>query len=1133
MIRPGIVWCVARTELRLTRRLVRYWIFMILSGLLGLAVYGWYSILHYQFSSYSATAAVVNPRYLMGFMGFWWLLFFAVGLVFLGFDVRARDVRDRIWEVVDALPMSNIEYVFGKYLGILIPSWIPVVLITGGILTLGLIFNERIEPLSVLTFTVVQTLPAFTFALGLVFLVTLLLRNRGIAAVALIVLLIAIVAIGLFVPSWLTPLTDITGAFTVPFPSDMIGTIVDQWGALQRSGVLLLGIGMLVLAAGVHPRNDHGSRQKRLLVGLGIVLLAAALLLTIVMIFSGTLGDYYRYKEVHAARADEPSPDLVAIAGSVSIRPGRELALELDTRFRAPQSASLDTALFALNPGLSVDRITGPSGAELSFTHEDALVDVELPQALAPGSETELHWSISGEPDVFYGYIDGEGHLFETQAMDGNVFMLGYENSIFKRAFVALPGGARWLPAGGTDVGRDDPRTRPTDFYDVDLTVEVPEGWLVAGPGRRLDEPSGEGGRARFRFRPGAPVPSPALVAGAYASRSIEVGDILAEVLIHESHAENLEVFADSVEAIRDWLTERLDQAAAVGLSYPYDGITMVEVPMALRSYGGGWRKASVMGPPGMLWVRESSLPTARFDVKFDDPDEYRDHEGGIGRAKLEALEQFFENDFNGGNPFTELSKSFFQHQAAASGDAGIPLEFVNEELTARLVSERGGYFSAYMFDRNINSYINDSIGNYFATRGRRDSSFADTMIESVTSGVEIWDQVLGVALTEMDPWEDPPRTLNVLTLKGGEMSRSLLDGHGREATGKLLGALRERARGGTYDRDDLIEAGREVGLELEDWLDIWVDETDLPGFVVEPARLYRASDDEEGAPRYVTRFTVRNDENVPGLARLSYGVGAEPDAFAAGEIQHTDPVTIPARSAVEFGLVTSDPPRFVQLDPYLSLNRQPFDVRLPSLDEDEIVEEEPWEGHRAADWSPPENGWIVVDDLSEGFGIEEDGEKKSLRLGSREDDGEADQGLPVVKFDQPPFGKPPGQWSRRSTYDAYGKYRHTYAVRKKGKGTTRAVFTADVPRAGAWDLELYLPVVSRGTWNLVVEDPSGGKQDVAFETEGAQTGWNALGSFEIDGGEVRVVLSDETDGRAVVADAIRWIPPRGSAAER
>ena len=62
------------------------------------------------------------------------------------------------------------------------------------------------------------------------------------------------------------------------------------------------------------------------------------------------------------------------------------------------------------------------------------------------------------------------------------------------------------------------------------------------------------------------------------------------------------------------------------------------------------------------------------------------------------------------------------------------------------------------------------------------------------------------------------------------------------------------------------------------------------------------------------------------------------------------------------------------------------------------------------------------------------------------------------------------------------------------------------------------------GIWHLTIEDGSG-TNEATLDLSQAETGWNSLGSFEIADGEVRVVVSDETDGRMVVADAIRWVP--------
>jgi len=237
----------------------------------------------------------------------------------------------------------------------------------------------------------------------------------------------------------------------------------------------------------------------------------------------------------------------------------------------------------------------------------------------------------------------------------------------------------------------------------------------------------------------------------------------------------------------------------------------------------------------------------------------------------------------------------------------------------------------------------------------------------------------------------------------------------------------------------------------------------------------------------------------------------------------------------VEFGLVTSEPLDRVRVSPYLALNRTPFSVTLPALDEDRLVEAEPFDGVREAEWVVTDDGSIVVDDLDPGFSADEPETRGLLRVGGKTDtEEETDGGLPVDVG-----GVANTRWTRVPQIDAYGKYRHTMARVRKGKGDRLAIFTAQIPRAGEWELEYYLTPSGirrgdreRGTWKLNVVDPSGSR-DVTFDADGGEAGWNSLGTFEIADGSVRVEVSNEIEGKGhyVIADAIRWSPISGSRA--
>ena len=1120
MIRASNVLGLMRAEARLTRRLVRFWVFQSLALIVGLFFFFQYALLHRFFSSWSASVGLLNPRFLLVIIGIYYLAIFLFGLVFLGYDIRARDKRERMNEVVDALPCTNIELMLGRFLGILVPAWLPVIFISIVLAVLGLVMGTPLEWRSLITFVFVLAIPAYAFALGLTFLLTILLRHRLIAAVVTIGVIVGIIVINFgFVPVYLLPAVDITGGFSVMGPSDIIPSIIDIRGFAQRAGVLLIGLGFLWLATAFHPRHDDSPRARTAAIGVVMLVLGACGPGILVWETLAVLDQKEDWSAAHTARNDDPLPDLLSITGSLDIRAGSRLDMDLALRLRAPAEAALSSALFSLNPGLTVETVTA-SGQPLEFEQELGLLDVKLAQPLAMGAETTLEMIIGGAPDFWFGYIDAVKDPLSVNIREGNMFMLGFLNMIFDKRYVALMPGVRWLPASGGEIGRGDPHARPSDFYELDLTVEVPEGWLVAGPGKRHAAAGGDAGRTRFRFAPPAPVPDVCLVGGRFESRSAEIDGVTVEALLHPRHQSNLEVFADAAGELRDWLSERLGEATDVGLAYPYDALTLVEVPGALRGYGGGWRMDTTLAQPAMVLTRESGFPTGRFDVRFEDPSKFEDQEGGLPRAKRETLERFFENDFSGGNPFIAASRSFFVYQTAAAGEMGLPLDYVNEDLSNRVVAEKQGYFSIHLYGTDINNTLNQTL----TTFGSDKTSVADAMIQTVTSRTDVWDTVLEINLADLDPWAAPESTLNILALKGGAMARSMYDGLGKEKTGKFLATLREQTGGGSYTRDDVLAAGEAIGEDLTDWLDVWLDRTDLPGFTTGDLQLDRITDADDGTPRYQFTVMVRNEEPTPGMVRLRYRVEDSGDDWS-----ETDPIRVAGPGAVRVGLVTSKPPHVVRVDPYLALNRKGFDLALPAVDDERIVEAEPLVGAEVVEWSPVETNEIIVDDLDEGFSIEDLATGTLLRVGAQVDDDEdTDGGLPVA-----PVGRPPTRWSRSDDARSYGKYRHTKAIIKAGKGERKAVFAAEIPRAGQWELEYYLARgrsegQSRrrlGNWSITIVDETGSQQ-ATLDADDGESGWNSLGIFELADGEVRVEVPDSSDGgRRVEADAIRWRP--------
>ena len=55
----------------------------------------------------------------------------------------------------------------------------------------------------------------------------------------------------------------------------------------------------------------------------------------------------------------------------------------------------------------------------------------------------------------------------------------------------------------------------------------------------------------------------------------------------------------------------------------------------------------------------------------------------------------------------------------------------------------------------------------------------------------------------------------------------------------------------------------------------------------------------------------------------------------------------------------------------------------------------------------------------------------------------------------------------------------------------------------------------------------SEGSEKVVYELNNPEDGWNRIGSFLLPADSVAVQLSNQTDGRRVIADAIKWVRKR------
>ena len=1131
----------ARAEVRSARRLVRTWMFTVVAILIATLGYGQQVFFHAIGSGVSTTVgAMMSPRFVVVQLGAQMLWVLMVALIFLAFDVRARDRRERMHEVLDVRPVDNFAALLGRLVGLVVIGWLPLAVLAAFILGLtaladglGWWINPGVEPLSMAALLFIDGPVNLALWGAFVMLLAIVVRNR------LAVALVALALVGIYIFAFFRTPIYLTGAFAAVgdwrgLPSDLAPIFLSWPSIVHRLCYVAIALGLLALAAVFHPRPDSASRARRLVAGTALTALGAAGIASLTLSTIADRQERDAWAAVHEEARDVPRADLQTIGGRVTIDPGEKLVVDIEATLAMPANGS-GPLVFSFNPGLAIAEIQVDS-APVEFSHEAGLLTIPRP---APGTGTfALTLRAAGLPDMRFAYLDGAFDPLTMPPVEGGAaILLGIAAAVFHDDYAALMPGIRWLPMPGAHVGMDDP-DRGRDYFTTDLEVEVPPGWLVAGPGRAHDTGAGDD-TVRLRFNPGAPVTDFGVFAAPFERFAMEVGGVTLELLVSPKHADNLRFFADVADELRTRIAELLEGAAEIGLAYPYDGFSVVELPMGVRSFSGGWRMDTALALPGVMLLPEAGLPLAEFGFHLRNTAEIE-----IQEAKVDTLIRSVQNDFGGANPFLGITRSFFAYQTGATGAGAAALDAMLLHLATRLITDSEGYFSAHGLQAQLQAAMGSvMVGTFIG----EPSGIVTNIRNAATNRPAVWERTLGEALADLDVATDPELAVNAVALKTAAVSRAVLQALGRERAGALLAELRRRYAGTNFTARELEDLATEIGSDLRPVVGNWLFETALPGYLVSNARGYRLPDADSGQPQYQVLVDVRNDEPTPGVFWL---VGA-----LAGDHRDrsTGPLRIEPETSLEVGLATPAKPQQLRLGFHMALNRQSLLLNVPTIDDEEIVDAQAFTGGRPSTWMPRAGAGIVIDDLDPGFSIEYDdgagpvvggaGAGLAIAVGAIATP-DLDEGLPQFT----PFTRSGGTWSRQQHPAAWGKYRHTVARAGITRANARAVFAAELPRTGRWRLEYHMPQQSAGSSSgfsgggVQIQINQGGQgigqqgaydlklvmgvEERAIEFDGsiAGGGWNRLGEFDITDRNVQVVVANQAEtGHSVIADAVRW----------
>ncbi len=1142
------LWTLALAEMRTCRRMVRTWVLIAISTTVCLVQ--WIIVVQrYEYDSMNSSSyGITSPRFLMLDLALPIVACFATGILFLAFDIRSRDIRQRMFEVIDSRPFSNAELVFGRLLGIVlllsIAAVVIVVSITGysGLATLfDFPLGSILEPVSVLAFLTWDIIPNLFLWGSLTVLLSVVLRFRILVVVVVLGLLLLYHRFNATMPLFLmSSLSTYTGAAIVP--SELATQFASGDLILNRLLVMLISLSFLLLATGLHIRLAGKPSRQRMITFAACTLTVAVLAVsgqtTVKVLEQKELGSW---ASVHRGHSFHTVTDIDTVKGTIEVRPGQMVNLDL-TLTLAPIATEEGRWLLSLNPGYRVNHISVNDEPISNYEFEDGLL--RIPANTTSDTPSEVHLVASGVPNPRFSYLDTSLDLSSLlPAESRRLLQLGRKPYIFHSKFFAMMPGVSWFPTSGSAYGRGTLESRPTDYFNLDIEVSVPEDWLVAGPGSRTQIK--QKGRTRYRFNPQAPIPEFALIGSRFERRAFSAAGVDFELLLSEKHTKNLHTLNSVAPALRNWIQELSEDLKQYGLKYPYSNFSFVEVPDSMRVYGGGWQMDSVYSQPGIQMMRESGFPTAEFERAVDAATERFDgSEKEVEQYLFGLLKNYFQNDLYGGSPLLGLAKQFVGYQTSPVGAGATALNFVSNELATKLISDSQVFFSIHALlspDTDFTRPTESAPDGYFAQH------FFHFMRSFHVDHPAVWEHALSTPLADLDFRSQSSEAHQVLMLKSLGICQSILDFHGEEEVGHFLNELVNRFRGRSYSPDEFFESAIATEIDLESLLGSWLYTSDIPGIVVADTTVELVKHDSQ---LYQTTLVLRNGTNAPSVVNVYYEEAGSRYPYL--DEPHSDPVLLPGNSSVRIALQTDSPLASMTLRPRLSRNREEIRIRVPTTGEIELADSSailPYISE--VEWKEEISNSIVVDDLDSGFSVL-NGEDYSRVdkpnwwvthfLGIEKFKPTLNYGLPsTLSMDEFLRAGSNHQWQRDFCHGCFGEYYKTSAVSLDGFDQPKASFSLELPSNGMWKLEYYVPdistdryviregnVIRYGTRTLGLHEiaVAVGEQETVVELDAAEaeSGWNNLGTYEITDRNTAITVIGVRDGMAI-ADAIKWTP--------
>ena len=320
--------------------------------------------------------------------------------------------------------------------------------------------------------------------------------------------------------------------------------------------------------------------------------------------------------------------------------------------------------------------------------------------------------------------------------------------------------------------------------------------------------------------------------------------------------------------------------------------------------------------------------------------------------------------------------------------------------------------------------------------------------------------------------------------------------------------------------------------LNLMDLIPTWYTRAQTPIILVKGTRAREVSIEEH--TRYLVDFQVYNPTDVEGVISVEVEerggmggpMGRRGGPGGMNEDREVLNYIIEPRKYKEIRILCDDRPNHMTVNTNIAQNI-PSDVmqhfqRIDEVTTDTVTGIFDCDGS-AFTISDDE---IVVDNEDRGFRVIEANQKNKLQNFFRKEDED--------KYKNLNFWSPPTRWTATVGTNFYGDYINSCMYKRAGNGNNKAEWTANIKRAGYYEVYVYIPGQVGPPWmnrderyQYYTVKHDDGEDEISIQASGRRSeGWTVLGSFYFSEGKATVTLSDRGTGnrQMIFADAVKWV---------